>query len=405
MKSKTLLPLALLAAIQLSYAQEKPQLDEPVTYGVRPFFLVDQLPDGELKQTLENCKHHQAKRTDFTIGHRGAALQFPEHTRDSYLAAAREGAGIIECDVAFTKDKELVCRHAQNDLASTTNILLTPLAEKCSVPFTPAEIDKDGNVIKPANAECRTSDITLEEFKSLVGKMDGFNPNALTVEEFVEGTPKFRTDLYTQNGQLMTHKESIELFKQLGVKMTPELKDPVVDMPFDGMTLEQYAQKMLDEYKEAGVDPALVFPQTFNPDVMKYWLKNAPEFAPQVVFLDEELETQKRIQEMPELKALGLKYIAPAMPMLVKNDGGKIGVSDYAKAAKENDLKIITWTLERSGLLKEGGGWYYTGINDITHNDGMTYQYLDVLAKDIGIVGIFSDWPATVTYYANCKGL
>jgi glycerophosphoryl diester phosphodiesterase len=30
---------------------------------------------------------------------------------------------------------------------------------------------------------------------------------------------------------------------------------------------------------------------------------------------------------------------------------------------------------------------------------------LDVLATQVGIRGIFSDWPATVTYYANCKGL
>jgi len=33
------------------------------------------------------------------------------------------------------------------------------------------------------------------------------------------------------------------------------------------------------------------------------------------------------------------------------------------------------------------------------------YELLDVLAQDVGIVGIFSDWPATVTYYANCMGL
>jgi glycerophosphoryl diester phosphodiesterase len=32
-------------------------------------------------------------------------------------------------------------------------------------------------------------------------------------------------------------------------------------------------------------------------------------------------------------------------------------------------------------------------------------ELLDVLAQDVGIEGIFSDWPATVTYYANCKGL
>ena len=29
---------------------------------------------------------------------------------------------------------------------------------------------------------------------------------------------------------------------------------------------------------------------------------------------------------------------------------------------------------------------------------------LDVLARKVGIIGIFSDWTATVTYYANCMG-
>jgi len=30
---------------------------------------------------------------------------------------------------------------------------------------------------------------------------------------------------------------------------------------------------------------------------------------------------------------------------------------------------------------------------------------LDVLARGVGILGIFSDWPGTVTYYANRMGL
>ena len=51
------------------------------------------------------------------------------------------GAGIIECDVTFTSDRELVCRHSQCDLHTTTNILATPLAEKCSRTFTPAVYD------------------------------------------------------------------------------------------------------------------------------------------------------------------------------------------------------------------------------------------------------------------------
>jgi hypothetical protein len=27
---------------------------------------------------------------------------------------------------------------------------------------------------------------------------------------------------------------------------------------------------------------------------------------------------------------------------------------------------------------------------------------LDVLARQVGIIGLFSDWPATATYYWNC---
>ena len=32
-------------------------------------------------------------------------------------------------------------------------------------------------------------------------------------------------------------------------------------------------------------------------------------------------------------------------------------------------------------------------------------KVLDVLARNVGIRGIFSDWPATVSYYANCMNL
>src|SRR5262245_20560366 len=114
-----------------------------VQVGPRPYFLVNDMDDGLLKRKLLSCFETPLQKTNFSIGHRGAALQFPEHTRESYEAAARMGAGIVECDVTFTKDKELVCRHAQNDLATTTNILVTPLASKCIKPFAPATFAAD----------------------------------------------------------------------------------------------------------------------------------------------------------------------------------------------------------------------------------------------------------------------
>lgn len=33
------------------------------------------------------------------------------------------------------------------------------------------------------------------------------------------------------------------------------------------------------------------------------------------------------------------------------------------------------------------------------------YKALDVLARSVKVLGIFSDWPATVTCCANCMGL
>ena len=396
-----------------AFAGESPT----VQLGPRPFYLVEDMDEGALKTSLQACANNTFVKTDFSIGHRGAAMQFPEHTREAYEAGARMGAGILECDVTFTKDKALVCRHSQCDLHMTTNILTIPeLAARCSEPFTPAEIDATGKVVKPASAKCCTSDLTLAEFKMLNGKMDASNPNAKTVEEFINATPSWRTDLYATHGTLMTHAESIELFKKLEVKMTPELKSPSVPMPFEGnYTQEAYAQQMIDEYKAAGVKPENVFAQSFMLNDILYWLKNEPDFGKQAVFLDDRDTTLKGFDitkpetwspSMAELAAKGVKIIAPPTWMLLQLDqNGEIKPSEYAKQAKAAGLDIITWTLERSGPLNTGGGWYYQTINKAINNDGDMLNVLDVLAQEVGIRGIFSDWAATVTYYANCKGL
>jgi len=390
---------------------------ENLQLGPRPFYLVDEMRESPLKTELQQCSQGPFTSSEFSIGHRGAALQFPEHTKESYMAAARMGAGIVECDVTFTKDRALVCRHSQCDLHTTTNILAIPdLAGKCSEPFTPAQIDKQsGKVVKKASAKCCTSDISLAEFKRLKGKMDGANPDAVTVEEYMKGTAAWRTELYSATGTVMTHAESIQLFKSLGVKMTPELKAPDVKMPFGGdYSQEAYAQQMINEYKTAGVAPSQVFPQSFNLQDILYWLKNDGEFAKQAVFLDERDQEKTFNHNKPEtwspsmkdLAAKGVKIIAPPMWMLLTVDAsGKIIPSAYAKEAKAAGLDIITWTLERSGLLTDGGGWYYQSIAKVTDNPGDMLEVLHILAKDVGIRGIFSDWPATVTYYANCKGL
>ena len=389
----------------VSALAQSPATVSNIQVGPRPYFLVADMVDSPLKAKLQSCSNGPFKKTNFSIGHRGAAMMFPEHTKESYEAAVRMGAGIVECDVTFTKDKELVCRHAQNDLHTTTNILATPLAAKCTEPFTPYDAEK--NV--PATAECRTSDITLAEFKTLHGKMDAFNPMAKTVQEFMGGTANWRTDLYSgpTSGTLMTHQDSIALFQKLGVNMTPELKSATVKMPFEGFTQEAYAQKMIDEYKAAKIEPRKVFPQSFDQNDIRYWIKNEPSFAKQAVFLD----GADKVADLPDLAKLisykkeGIQIVAPPIFALLDTKDGKLSASAYAKNAKQAGLSIITWSLERSGVMASGkGGWYYQSVNNAISREGDILEALDVLAKDVGIIGIFSDWPGTVTYYASCMG-
>ncbi len=380
-----------------------------IQLGPRPFFLVADMTQTPLKAKLQSCSNGPFYKTSFSIGHRGAAMMFPEHTKESYEAAARMGAGIVECDVTFTKDKELVCRHAQNDLHTTTNILATPLADKCTRPFTPYNAVTN----TPASAECRTSDITLAEFRTLRGKMDASDPKAATVAQYLGGTASWRTDLYSgpTSGTLMTLKDSIALFKRLGVKMTPELKSPAVAMPFEGFSQADYAQKMIDEHKAAQVPAGDVFAQSFNQEDILYWLKNEPEFGRQSVFLDaaEKADDLPDLEKLKQYKAAGIQIVAPPLFALLELRNGRVVPSTYAQQARQVGLGIITWTLERSGRLADGkSGWYYQTFSAAIEREGDMMQVLDVLdvlAKDVGIVGIFSDWPATVTYYANCMGL
>ena len=407
-----------LAALALAACTALPALAHdrdgtvPVQLGPRPFFLVNDMVDSPLKKRLQHCAatREHYRPTLFSIGHRGAALQFPEHTKESYEAAARMGAGIVECDVTFTKDKQLVCRHAQNDLHTTTNILATPLASKCVKPFTPATFDAAGNLVTPAAAECRTSELTLAEFKTLRGKMDAFNPRGRTVAEYMAGTPNWRTDLYAgpSSGTLLSLKEAIALFKQLGVKMTPELKSPSVPMPFDGFTQAAYAQKMIDEHKAAGVPARDVWAQSFDLNDILYWVKNEPAFGRQAVYLDDangpaDVPT---LEQLRNYRAQGVRIVAPPLWVLLAADSsGNLLPSAYARNARSVGLDIITWSLERSGILADGNnGSYYQTYDSAITREGDMFRMLDVLAQDIGVIGVFSDWPATVSFYANCTG-
>lgn len=391
--------------------RDRVKKDDNVQLGPRPSYLVQGMDEGKLKDRLMQCQDGPFYRTDFSIAHRGAAMQFPEHSDVSYRAGARMGAGIVECDVTFTSDGELVCRHSECDLHTTTDIVATPLNDRCTVPWT-------GPVGASPAPQCCTSDLTLAEYKTLEAKMDASNPAATTPEGYLGGTANWRTDLYVGRAKVLTFKESIELNQELGVKHTPELKGAThqdrVDAIFGGQ--KQYAQKFINTLKNAGVKPKDAWVQSFNKDDVLYWVQNEPRFGKQAVYLDSIDPTadpailRLSFDELKDLKQQGVRIIAPPMwALLAVNDAGEVVPSQYAMDIKQAGLDIITWTFERSDLRQGAakGGWYYQFDPDgkAIKKDSDMYKALDVLANEVKILGIFSDWPATVTYYANCMGL
>lgn len=400
--------------------------EDLVQVGPRPFYLVEGMDDSALKRKLKSCEDKPVKRTNFSIAHRGAPLQFPEHTLEAYTAGARMGAGIVECDVTFTTDGELVCRHAQNDLHTTTNILTSQYADRCIQPFAPATLDANGNVTKAASAECRTSELTLDEFKSLRGKMDAFNRAALTALQFQSGTASWRTDLYTGRGTLLTFAESIVLNKKLGVKHTPELKagDATSIAAVFG-SQERYAQALIDELQANGVRPRDAFPQSFNPNDVLYWVRNT-RYGHQAVFLVDYNTTTDNIilfdttgkqlltrdeqnAFFKQLRSAGVKIVAPSFNALLTVQGDRIVPTVLAKDLRSLGFDLISWSFERVDLRRGAAGvgsYYDFDPNGVAiKKDSDMYKALDVLAKDVKLIGLFSDWPATVSYYASCMGL
>ena len=100
--------------------------------------------------------------------------------------------------------------------------------------------------------------------------------------------------------------------------------------------------------------------------------------------------------------------------LLEVDSSGRIGPSRYARDAKGAGLDLIAWTLERSGRIIEdvlptrGSGapsFYYQTTLEALQDEGDLMTILDVLAREVGVLGVFSDWSGTVSYYASCMGL
>lgn len=174
-------------------------------------------------------------------------------------------------------------------------------------------------------------------------------------------------------------------------------------------TQEDYAKQLTDEYIELGIDPELVWPASRNWADTIYWVKNTPfknavavEENSSVYYLDSN-ELKKHVKDIYDA---GVQLLAAPTWMLVDMENSaevkKIIASNYTRISKEIGFDMIGFAVERSIPASEGGGYYYQTVQERLKHDGDMFFMLQALHKEVGAVGVFSDWPATTTFYANC---
>ncbi|KAL9184737.1 hypothetical protein ACHAXT_012707 [Thalassiosira profunda] len=386
-----------------------------VSIGPRPYFLINEMDDDNdssvkfkrpgLKETLQKCANtlKSFRPSDFVLGHRGAPLQFPEHTDRSHDAATRLGAGLVECDINISKDRKLVCRHMRCDLHETTDVLTTPPGGQ---PFRPALGHRS------ASAKCCTTDFTLDEMQNhMCGRMSSFNRRAKTVEQYVSHTQSYRTDLYSHDcPRIQSHKDFVQVVNANGGSFISEFKMlDYDDLPALGIAnREEFVEMALSDYNTT--DASRVYPQSFVWEDL-YYVANNSRFNLNTYALDKNVFTilysQSQLRKYFEpLVANGVTAIAPAISMLLEIDNGNIVPSNYAIVAREMGLDIVAWSFERSDALANSqSSWYYSRLAGALRTDSDMLKVLDVLYEDVGISAIFTDWPSVVSFYANCKGI
>lgn len=102
------------------------------------------LADLDLRQFTEVREARLAHGTPFVIAHRGSSAVAPENTLHSFALAIEQGAHLIETDLWFSKNRELLLLHDRN-LKRTTgrDVHVTDLstAEAVSTPVDMPERD------------------------------------------------------------------------------------------------------------------------------------------------------------------------------------------------------------------------------------------------------------------------
>lgn len=323
------------------------------------------------------------------IAHRGASGMYPEYTEMAFQKAAEQGADLIECDMAMTRDHKFICLH-EPYLKLTTNI--EKKAEfknrKATYDMNDDDPDFDWND-KGDITDWFSFDFDLAELQTLRKRQaNDFRDPGYDWEETVV-TLETLVDI--------TRKEGEKQGRTIGIY--PELKhsaaiNKILAARNDSKRFEDYA---LDELKRLGFTSKdqPCFLQAFEISSLEY-VKDKTDVK--LVFLTEQNLTDANWQRLDKIGLTGVGVdkgglVTPGYKDKLGRGSYKWGEpTDFIDVVHKHDLKVHCFTFRNEWMKL-----YWQHGQD-------PYSQLEEFLE-LGTNGYFSDFPLTIRRFLHYKNM
>jgi glycerophosphoryl diester phosphodiesterase len=322
-------------------------------------------------RTLVGKERVERWQGKLVIAHRGASGYLPEHTLAAKAMAYAQGADFIEQDLVMSKDDHVIVLH-DHHLDTVTNVR----------ELFPGRARSDGRYY--------VIDFTLDELRQLaVSERFRMNDGA----KFAVYEQRFPLD--KSSFQITTFAEEIELIQGLNestngvVGIYPEIKSPAFHRS-EGKDISAAVLETLQEYGY-GERQDQVFLQCFDPyELQRIRGELLPAMdmsVPLVQLLGTEPEFRAALTaEGMQMVASYADGIGPSMNLIVETDStaGNLKITDLVELAHELGLVVHPYTFRRDQLPS-----YAENYDDL----------LEIFLKDIGVDGVFTDFPDITADY------
>ncbi|CAK8686229.1 unnamed protein product [Clavelina lepadiformis] len=302
------------------------------------------------------------------IAHRGSSGMLPEHTVEAYQLAVQQGADVIECDLAVTKDLLLVCTH-DSWLNDTTDV-----ASHLEFRDRVQTYRVDGRRI----TDYFTIDFTLDELKTLRKKQDRSYRDQTYNGEF----PMASFDEYVAVAKNVTNGRTIGIY--------PETKNPDFFnsiLAAHNTTMEEILLESLQRhgYTEA-TSPCFV--QSFDEDSLRF-MSGRTELP--LIYLTPVGLTNTKLAEISTFCS-GLGTSKDTIVQVNPNTMKIIQTSDFIDRAHSYQLEVHAYTFrnEDQFLARDYGSDPYR-----------EYE----MFVEIGVDGLFTDFPWSLSRHMEYRAL